>query len=184
METVLPFFIRQLYIHSLTYLLRGLPSDLSSSETMSLQSALPASMLTSFQLEVSDRALAPLPHSTAAAESEMKPSVLHRLVASAIVNLFLIFNLLLPYIQLVVAHAYRYERKYKISERVFRSSLTAVDEVSRRGLDLADAVCRLNDGKVGRLLGDYMVWWVRGVTGGIHQGLSDGLNALSAENKR
>jgi hypothetical protein len=43
----------------------------------------------------------------------------------------------------------------------------------------------MNDGMVGQAINEMTIWWVRGVTGGVQQGLAEGLKAMrSSETSR
>lgn len=53
-----------------------------------------------------------------------------------------------------------------------------LDGMGTRSLKYADAICRLNDGKVGQAINDLAVWWVSGVAGGIHEGFGEGIVML------
>lgn len=169
--------MRQLYVHGITYLLRGLPGNLSPEEKMSVSSAIPddvvavrAVALPSTDLARRDRIL-PGPIK----EAYQDPSILHRILAAVIVQMFLLVHILLPYVKVFMAAAYRYERQHRISERVLSSSVSTMDGVMRRGMEISNSVYRMNEGKVGQALNELMVWWIRGVTGGIHQGVGEGL---------
>lgn len=161
----------------MTYLLRGLPGNLSPEEKMSVSSAIPddvvavrAVALPSTDLARRDRIL-PGPIK----EAYQDPSILHRILAAVIVQMFLLVHILLPYVKVFMAAAYRYERQHRISERVLSSSISTMDGVMRRGMEISNSVYRMNEGKVGQALNELMVWWIRGVTGGIHQGVGEGL---------
>jgi hypothetical protein len=39
----------------------------------------------------------------------------------------------------------------------------------------------MNDGKVGQAVNEMVVWWVRGVTGGVQQGVEAGLRLEGRE---
>lgn len=152
---------RQLYIHSLTYLLRGLPTDLSRDEQHSIRSALPSEITEPLRLEMNS--------TTEAAPRE--PSLLQRTLATTIVQLFLIFQLLLPYLKYFLAAAYTYEREHKISERILSQSI----ETGKKGVDMAGILLAMGDGTVGRTV----QWVIEGVTGGIHDGLGEGMAILA-----
>ncbi|KAK8207847.1 hypothetical protein BKA81DRAFT_359638 [Phyllosticta paracitricarpa] len=173
-----PSFSRQLYLHALTYLLKGLPSDLTADEKLSIETALPPDAVkvvhvdaTSGQLVCSDGHTRNQPP---------EPSWLHRALASSIIQLFLFLHLLLPYVKLFLSQAYQYEREHRISERLFASSIQTVDELGRRGLRVTNAICQMNDGKVGQAINDLTVWSLRAVTGGIHEGVSEGFLIIGA----
>lgn len=40
---------------------------------------------------------------------------------------------------------------------------------------MAEMVLGMGDGKVGQAIGDIMTWVVEGVTGGIHEGVGEGM---------
>lgn len=102
------------------------------------------------------------------------------MLAASIVQLFLFLHLLLPYVKLFLSQAYQYEREHRISERLFASSIQTVDELGRRSIRVTNAICQMNDGKVGQALNDLTLWWLRAVTGGIHEGVSEGFLILGA----
>lgn len=174
---------RQLYIHSLTYIIRGLPSNLSPDERISIFSSLPPEVRDISQnLTRSDG----FGHrsSTAIAEngqSEEEPSLLHRALAAFVVRMFIIIQLLLPYLRVWFAAAYRYERQHHISERTLSSSVDTMQSVMKNSVQFGNAVCRMNDGKVGQAINDVLIWWAKGVSGGIYQGVGEGLVILGVD---
>jgi hypothetical protein len=175
-----PSLSRQLYIHGLTYLLRGLPSNLSPEEKFGVYSALPADVL-ELSADMSSTDIIRVGDTRLANQQEPEPSLLHRALAALVVRLFIIFQFFLPYIKVFFAAAYRYERQHRISERVFSSSIDTVERVMKSSMEFGNAVCQINDGKVGQAINDATVWWVRGVTGGLHQGVGEGLVILGVD---
>jgi hypothetical protein len=159
----------------MTYLLRGLPSELTTEERMSLQAAVPGSLVN----PSSDPNLSLVPRSRNAdlahPDSLQPPSVLHRITATIVFQLFVLFQFLLPYIKLFIGQAYRWEREHKVAQRFMNGGITAVDELGRRTLQLSQTVCRMNDGKVGQAINDMTIWWVQGLTGGLQQGINEGI---------
>ncbi|KAF1977374.1 hypothetical protein BU23DRAFT_453095 [Bimuria novae-zelandiae CBS 107.79] len=170
---------RQMYIHSLTYLLRGLPPSLSPEETLSLQVALPPELILT----------APCSHKLSfknpdGAAPPSDPSLLHRLVAITVFETFVLLQFLLPYIKLFLGHAYRFERKHNVAQRLVNSGIMGADAVRRTGLQLTHTICQMNDGKVGVALSELSLWLVWGVTGGLQQGIQDGVNMMGEERPR
>ncbi|PQE20113.1 glutathione-dependent formaldehyde-activating enzyme protein [Rutstroemia sp. NJR-2017a BBW] len=164
-----PSLARQLYIHSLTYLLRALPPDLTAEEVISLQASLPTELI-------------PVSKSTADtdqprqySQSNHPPSFLHKTLASIIIQLFILFQFVLPYLKYILASAYQYERSHKLSEKLLTRSITTLDTVGKHSLALTAAVYGIGDGKFGQVLTDIAAWVVDGITGGIHDGLGEGL---------
>jgi hypothetical protein len=169
-------FARQLYIHALTYLLRGLPTDLTTEEQLSVRSALPIGIVEPLRLEVNPS------HPSSSPKSE--PSLLHRTLASTIVQFFILFQFILPYLKYMLSAAYTYEREYKISEKVLSQGIEAVDVVGKSSVGFVGAVCGIGDGKVGQVVADVAGWFVEGVTGGIHEGLGEGMAVLGVPPSR
>ncbi|KAF2628734.1 hypothetical protein BU25DRAFT_338746 [Macroventuria anomochaeta] len=172
-----PVLTRQLYLHGMTYLLRGLPSDLTPEELLSLQTATPQSLVNS-QADLGSHALVPRSAQNQV-QREMpspNPSILHRITATLVLQTFVLIQFLLPYIRIFISHAYQFEREHQITRRVVNGSITTVDDIGRRSLRLSQTICQMNDGKVGQAINEMTIWWVRGVTGGMQQGFEEGLN--------
>ncbi|KAF2840121.1 DEAD-domain-containing protein [Patellaria atrata CBS 101060] len=122
----LPSLSRQLYIHAVTYLLRGLPTDLSTVEKLSIDACLPK-----------------------------------------------------PQLKSLIGRAYGYEREHRICESVVRGGLNAMKRVVRRSIAIGNTICSMNGGKVGQALNDAVIWWMRGVAGGVHEGVGEGMKPPS-----
>lgn len=171
-----PVLTRQLYLHGMAYLLRGLPLDLTPEEMLSLQAAMPLGLISS-QTNPASHALVPRP--TPGQSQREVPrrdaSMLHRITASMVLQTFIFMQFLLPYIRVFLAHAYQFEREHQITRRLVNGSITTVDDIGRRGLRLSQTICQMNDGKVGQAINEMTMWWIRGVTGGVQQGFEEGL---------
>lgn len=183
-----PVLTRQLYLHGMTYLLRGLPSDLTPEELLSLQAAAPQSLMY-MQADPSTHALVPRSGQSQVQRDmpPQDPSFLHRVTATLVLQTFVLIQFLLPYIKLFLSHAYQFEREHQITRRFVNGSITTVDDIGRRSLRLSQTICQMNDGKVGQAINEMTIWWVRGVTGGMQQGFEEGLNRerrARAEGKR
>ncbi|TGO32155.1 hypothetical protein BHYA_0346g00110 [Botrytis hyacinthi] len=167
---------RQLYVHALTYLLRALPSDLSTEEKMSLQSAIPTEIVESLQEESYTS------ENSQDSNTGEPPSLLQRSIAAIIIQLFILFQFILPYLKQILSSAYQYDRTHKISEKVLSKGIVTLDTIGKSSLAVTGAVYGMSDGKVGQALTDAAVWVVEGVTGGVHEGISEGLMMLGARN--
>lgn len=176
LDETTPVLTRQLYLHGMTYLLRGLPADLTPEELLSLQAATPPSLLHA-QTDGASHAL--VPRSTQGQMqrevSSQDDSILHRITATMVLQTFIFIQFLLPYIKIFLAHAYQFEREHQITRRLVNGSITTVDDIGRRGLRLSQTICQMNDGKVGQAINEMTIWWVRGVTGGVQQGFEEGM---------
>ncbi|KAJ6111092.1 hypothetical protein N7486_003327 [Penicillium sp. IBT 16267x] len=165
---------RSLYINALMFLLDALPSDLTPEETVMLQYRLPdnvkSSIVTSSQ-----------PYATELeARMSLKTipptrSYLHRLLASMIVQIFLLARFLLPYFRLLLRQAYEYERSHRITQRIVTTTLDAADGLGKKSVDIGSAVCRFNQGRVGVAVANLASWWVEGIAGGIYEGVGEGM---------
>lgn len=182
-----PAFPRQLYLHACTYLLRALPSDLSAEEAISIENALPQPVRDGLarsrpSCDHHDIVAHGRTSSTSVTgqQAAAQRSTLHRLVAFLVLRFFLIVNMLLPYVRFFLGELYRFERRHRISERVFSAGVQGVDIMGKRSLQFSRRVASVNDGRVGQCMNELMVWWIRGVTGGIHEGVGAGLNIVGA----
>jgi hypothetical protein len=151
-------------------------------EKISIWSAVPSDVLDLSQVNTSSKEVVRAGERRLAEQSgEEPPSFLHRALATFIVQMFVLFQFLLPYINIFAAAAYKYERQNRISERVFASSMNTMDGMMKNTIKVGNSVYQMNDGKVGHALNNLICWWVKGVTGGIHQGVGEGLVVLGIE---
>ncbi|GAB7349373.1 hypothetical protein MBLNU459_g8499t1 [Dothideomycetes sp. NU459] len=169
-------FSRQLYTDSMTYLLRGLPTDLSDEEQLRLRAAMP-NQLAQPQPAVGALVLRDNDRELRQSSPEYEPTVLHRVVAVTVLQAFLVFSFLWLYVQTLLRSAYQYERSHHISERIVSQTTSAANALSKGTV----AVCSWNDGQVGKVLEDAALWWVQSVTGGFCQGVEDGLDAMGSK---
>ncbi|KAL1867434.1 hypothetical protein Plec18167_008707 [Paecilomyces lecythidis] len=174
--------IRSLYINGLLYLLEALPADLTREETTSIRDRLPETIASTspalpsnLQNNVSPRNRYSRYSTTWNGSSE--PSYLHRVLAYSIIQCFLVFQLLTPYIRLLLQQVYQYERSHRITERVVAAALGAADSLGKSGLT---AVLGLREGKFGAAVSELASWWIEGITGGICEGVGEGLIILGA----
>lgn len=166
-------------MHGITYLLRGLPADLTPEETLSLQAALPQGLV-NLSANPDEHALIAVGQRIPVAQATppREPTILHRITATVVFQTFILLQFLLPYIRLFITQAYQFERKHRITKRMVSTGVCTVDEMSRRSLRLSQTVCQMNDGKVGQAINEMTLWWIRGFTGGIQQGIEEGLSAV------
>ena len=176
-----PTLTRELHLHGIYQLLRGLPNDLTSEEILSIRSAMPA--------VVQDQSIGDIYSLTRASREcnesvnglASRPSLLHRIIAMFVFQLFILLNFLLPYVRLLIGHACQLERDHKVVRRLFSKSVEAIDTIGRKGVRLSQTVYQMNDGKVGQAINDLTFWWVQGLAGGIQQGIIEGVGILGPE---
>ena len=155
-----PAFSRHIHIDALSYLLRGLPEDLTEQEAERIRNALPQSVV----LHVAQ----PEPKSTA------NSSLLHRGLASSVVLACLIIRLLLPYFKYLIAAAYRFEKSHQVSEKVFLFGVSIAKSLGKKSLQVANSTLG-ND-----FVSSSMAYCVDGVRGGLTEGLGKGLKVIEA----
>lgn len=175
-----PDFSRQLYIDGVSYLLRGLPQDLSSEETIRLQAAMPSEMIP-LQQPADRIMIRNQTYENQVTQQEEDATLLHRVVAMVVLQIFLLMSFLWPYIQTICRGAYQYEREHHISEKLLNQSWTTANVLSKNTMAMVKTVCRWNDGQVGVALEDMIFWWVHGVTGGLRDGVRDGLEVFGVK---
>ena len=90
------------------------------------------------------------------------------------------FQFLLPYIKSLLNAASQYERNHKLSEKVLSQGIDTMGTIGKRGISLAGVVFGMADGKVGQRVTGMASWIVEGVTGGIHEGVGEGLAIMGA----
>lgn len=158
------------------YLLDALPSDLTPDETIMIQHRLPEQVVDA--VASSQPQIARLEGSSQSGSAQPPRSYLHRLLASGIVQIFLIIRFLLPYFRIFLRHVYEYERSHRITERIVTTTLDAADGLGRSSASLGSAVYKLNEGRVGTAVTNLASWWVEGVAGGIYEGVGEGMMHL------
>ncbi|EME46436.1 hypothetical protein DOTSEDRAFT_70436, partial [Dothistroma septosporum NZE10] len=171
--------IRRQYVDGAACMLRGLPSDMSAEEEESIREALPIALsdLRNHGGDVLVRRHAGGMQRTGPT-ARARQSILHQWVAAATLYIFLVVGFVLPYLQLLLRQAYQLDRKHKISDRVLAQGMLIADAMGKRTLTLAASVCALNDGKVGDSMREAGVYLVQGFSGGVYDGLGDGMQAL------
>lgn len=105
-------------------------------------------------------------------------SYLHKILASTIVQLFILLRFLLPYAKVLLRQLYEYERTHRITERIVTTTLEAADGLGKGSVNIGAAVCRFNEGRVGAALTNFAAWWMEGVAGGIYEGVGEGMMHL------
>ena len=157
-------FARQLYIHALVYLLQGLPTDLNEVEAFDLQRSLPPIMQSgSARID------------TRKGIGRSSKSLLHRLLASGIVQLFILFSFVLPYVKITMTSAYNYERSHHLSERVLGAGMNILDLLGKRVISITGMILYSGNGKVSGILVGSFAWWINSISGGIHDGIGEGM---------
>lgn len=156
---------RQLHIDAVIYILRGLPTELSSQESLRIQTALPSQLQTS--QNASPKGYSP----------RHPPSLLHRGLASTVIILCLLIRLLLPHAKYLSAQAFTYNQTHNISQRVFTTTVSMADSLGKKSLSVASTAF----GNQAVLAA--MTYCVDGVCGGLTEGLGEGMKAIDASSE-
>jgi hypothetical protein len=168
--------VRRQYIDGIACCLRGLPTDLSLEEELSLREALPSTLhpdtFTDSHPLVRQNPRIDIPYSSSAAA---EPSALHDFIASVTLNLFLLISFITPYINLLLRSAYAFDRKHKVSDRALAGGVAAADVAGRQALAIAQEVCGWNEGKVGEVASRVGAYLVQGIGGGVVKGVGEGM---------
>lgn len=179
-----PLFARRQYISGVACLLHGLPTDLSEEEAMNLREALPAALK---PVQRNDTQLAMRSAATREQGCTQQPhqqTTLQHLVAVCTMYLFLAASFVFPYVQQMLRAAYRFDRRHKISDRVLSHSIETADAMRRSTFTMAAQVCSMNDGKVGEQLKDVSIYLVQGLSGGVYDGIGEGMQVLGLRTSR
>ena len=163
---------RQQYIHSLAYLLHGVPEDLSQNEKETLLTALPEQLRQPPSQK--DKSLE--------LDAARGPSVVHRLCASGIVQIFLFFQVFLPYLRHFIQLLYQFERTNHVSERFVAAGVSTVDGIGKKGSDVLGMIVRSGNGRIVQLVAAVSIWWIKEVSNGIQDGV-EGCVELVDESK-
>ncbi|SMQ45497.1 unnamed protein product [Zymoseptoria tritici ST99CH_3D7] len=177
--------IRRQYVDGVACVLRGLPSDLSLEEELSLREAFPPS-LSPPSLAESSLTLRNPSHGTditLRSQSESPPSSLHRHVATLTFYLFLAISFITPYISHILQSAYAFDRKNHLSERALAQSVVVADAVGRQAMSMAREMCGWNEGRVGEKMKEVGVYVVQGFSGGVYCGLGEGMVAMGKQRR-
>lgn len=162
---------RQQYIYTMAYLLHGLPQDLTPHEATTIEQALPPGLQKSSKCDK---------ESPVEGRSGYR-SLPRRMLASVIVQLFLLIQLLLPYLRLLLTSAYTYDRTHRITERALTASMTTLDSIGRKGADLVQSIIRSGNGRGIQVIAALSFWWFQEMASGIHEGME---NCVDIADKR
>jgi hypothetical protein len=152
---------------------------MSTEEQLSIRGALPPGVVDPLHFNVN-----PGYNAHIVSPPSDQPSLLHRTLASTIVQLFILFQFILPYLKYLLSAAYQYDREHKISEKLFSQGIETVDSLGKTGMSFTSAIYGMGDGKVGKMITQTAAWFLEGITGGIHEGVGEGMVIIGAAPRR
>jgi hypothetical protein len=168
-DDIMATITRSQYVHSLTLLLRSLPSSLTPVEQMSLHDAIPRSVLDLH--EAVPQSLIQ-PHTESIQYDNSERTVLWNMTAWLVFKLFLLLQLLAPYIKHFAQCAAQFESEHQITRRVFNTGIAVGGGISRECWKMSRAVCLMNDGMLGDVVSDAVGYCAESIGGGIQQGIA------------
>ncbi|KAL0944373.1 uncharacterized protein CTRU02_202260 [Colletotrichum truncatum] len=166
-------FERKAFLDGVEYILKALPADLNEHELHRLRTSTPSNFIP--PSSPGGRAYSP------SRGANGGRSILHRGVQTAVVNIFILLHLALPYIILFLRLAARTEREYRISENLVGAGMSFANAVGSKGMRITGALCNVGDGRVGQALTEAIAWTVEGFTGGLSDGVGEGLTIVGAK---
>lgn len=168
-----PDFERKAFLDGAEYILKSLPENLTMQEVDRLRASMPVGMFPDYSSH--GPAYPSGYRSSAGGPGAQNKSVLHRCVQAAVVHLFILLQLALPYVIILLRLALRTEREYKVSQNVVHASITLANAIGASGVRITGSLCNMGDGRLGQMLVDTAAWTIEGVTGGLTEGVGEGL---------
>ncbi|KAJ0309935.1 uncharacterized protein N0V96_005914 [Colletotrichum fioriniae] len=164
-------FERKAFLDGVEYILKALPNDLNEHELHRLRTSTPPNFI-------------PPPSPGGRTYSPSRGanngrSILHRGVQIAVVNIFILIHLALPYIILMLRLAARTEREYRISENLVGAGMGLANAIGSKGMRITGALYNVGDGRLGQALTEAVAWTVEGLTGGLSDGVGEGLSIVA-----
>ena len=172
--------IRSQYLYNLTVLLRSLPPSLTPAESMNLRAAVPDTIL-EMEQGTQPQALVATVGTHDESQEPRARTALEVATAWLVLRLFLLIQMMLPYIKHFLKVAAQFEHDHQVTRRAINTSITVGGDVSRR---LSQAVCRLNEGIAGEALSNATVYCAESIAGGIQQGLIEAKRSRQAGQRR
>ncbi|KAI9728872.1 MAG: hypothetical protein M1834_007130 [Cirrosporium novae-zelandiae] len=178
---------RDLYIHAITYLLRALPPSLEADEASSITSALPKQIVYSPSQQLLPTEENHGQNQNQSNQRDIQPSFLHRAFSATVLQLFLIFSFIFPYIRAILSQAHDLDRKHNLSGRALAVLIVGTDKLARNTVGFGERLVNVGDGKVGQI----MMWGMgemgeamKEVVGGVAEGVGEGLSALGETRRK
>lgn len=171
---------RRLYIDGISYILRGLPEDLSPEETLVLRAATPAVLLPEPQEPTTDQRQ--LVHQQPPHPNH-PPTLLHRTTSTLTFYTLVLLTFLLPYLQTLFTALYALDARHKISARFLTQTTLLLRLVAAQAIAVMALAWGANDGALRHACRDFGVWVLRDVCGGLDEGVGRAVQGLRLEEK-
>lgn len=172
-------YSRRLYIDGISYVLRGLPSDLTPEEALTIRIAVPASVLPAPQEDtVVIRQPPQQPH-----RPTEPPTLLHRAISTTTFYTLLALTLLIPHIQTLFATLYALDARHNFSARFLAQTSFLLRLLAAQAVAVLAMAWGANDGALRHACRDFGVWVLRDVCGGMDEGVGRAVMNLRLEEK-
>jgi hypothetical protein len=167
---------RRLYIDGISYILRGLPSDLTPEETLVLRSAIPVSLMPEPQSETAIQQPTHQPQ-----QSTEPPTLLHRTISTATFYTLLLLTLMIPYMQSLFTALYALDARHNFSARFLTQTAFLLRLLAAQAVAVLAMAWGANDGALRHACRDFGVWVLRDVCGGMDEGVGRAVVGLRLE---
>ncbi|KAL2754291.1 hypothetical protein ACRALDRAFT_1076073 [Sodiomyces alcalophilus JCM 7366] len=169
-------FERKAFLDGVEYVMKALPDDLTEHECDRLRASTPSCLLVGTDAADQQHFSSSYGHARPSTGQGNQPkSLLHRLVQTVVLHMFILAHLALPYIVLLLRLVARVEREYKVSANVARAGVGFANALGSQGVRVTGTICGLGDGRVGQVLADGVAWALEGFTAGLTDGVAEGL---------
>jgi hypothetical protein len=156
---------RRFYIDGVSYILRGLPKDLTPEETLVLRTATPQTLLP--PPENQDQQLA----SPSTPPTNTQPTLLHTLTSTLTYHLILLSTLLLPYLQSLLTALLAFDAQHQLSARFCAQTKILLNNLFSFFLECVLRVWEANDGALRISCRDFGIWVLTDFCGGLEEGV-------------
>jgi hypothetical protein len=152
---------RRFYIDGVSYILRGLPKDLTPEETLVLRIATPQTLLP--PPENQDQQLT--------SSSSTPPTLLHTLTSTLTYHLILLSTLLLPYLQSLLTTLLAFDAQHQLSTRFCAQTKILLNNLFSFFLECVLRVWEANNGALRVSCRDFGIWVLTDFCGGLEEGV-------------
>jgi hypothetical protein len=170
---------RRLYIDGISYVLRGLPADLTREEALTIRTAVPASILPAPQ---EDSALIQQP-TQQPHQPTSPPTLLHRAVSTTTFYTLLALTLLIPHLQTLFATLCALDARHQFSTRFLAQTSFLLRMLAAQAVAVLAMAWGANDGALRHACRDFGVWVLRDFCGGMDEGVGRAVVNLRLEEK-
>jgi hypothetical protein len=167
---------RRLYIDGISYILRGLPTDLTPEETLVLRAATPASLMP----EPQNESVVQQPTQQPQQPTE-PPTLLHRTISTATFYTLLLLTLMIPYMQALFTALYALDARHNFSARFLTQTTFLLRLLAAQAVAVLAMAWGANDGALRHACRDFGVWVLRDVCGGMDDGVGRAVVGLRLE---